>query len=345
MIFSDTYTFHKRYSLTTQTELDEYSEMPWLYTPLVDTQYNPSTIPTVTKQNLNKVLDWQYTMRSRDTIKNEYKVLGIIHTNENAIKSYVSRFDLSYDILRREKSHYIKGTETKHLNDVWEQIENIVEVNERGPSGTRLRGMTQDQYGIANGVTVAAKEYDLSSFNSSLLSELNEYSTRNKMMVGGQLTICPDKVIYNMDLKYPRLVSGMTEYETRDFKAMTSEEMFTKKIRPSYYQGANKHIFGLKRYNLLTLEQCEYIMYNIYDMIEHDGIMHNGYNTSDFRINLQYVFSSNGTLTDIICSRILCNQFERCDRARKFITADGIDLRDQSIQYTEWSTTGLTYKS
>ena len=149
MIFSDTYTFHKRYSLITQTELDEYSEMPWLYTPLVDPQYNPLTISTATKQHLNKVLDWQYTMKSRDTIKNEYKVLGIIHTNENAIKSYFSRFDISYDILRREKSHYIKGTDTRHLNDVWEQIENIVEVNERGPSGTRLRGITQDQYGIA----------------------------------------------------------------------------------------------------------------------------------------------------------------------------------------------------
>ena len=346
MIFSDTYTFHKRYSLTTQTELDEYSEMPWLYTPLVDPQYNPVTISTVTKQNLNKVLEWEYVKRSRDAIKNEYKVLGIIHTNENEIKSYVTRFDLSYDVLLTEKPHYIKGTNTKHLNDVWEKIENVLSINPQGQTGPHLVGMTHDQYGTVNGITVVAKEYDLSSFNSSLLSELSEYSTRNKMHVGGRLTICPDKVIFDMDLKYPKVISGMRQYEKSAFKEMTGDEMvMTKKIRPSYYQGANKHIFGLKRYNLLTLEQCEYIMYNIYDMIEHDGIMHNGYNTSDFRINLQYVFSSNGTLTDIICSRILCNQFERCDRARKFITADGIDLRDQSIQYTEWSTTGLTYKS
>ena len=337
MIFSDTYTFHKRYSLLTQTELDEYSEMPWLYTPLVDPQYNPLTISTATKQHLNKVLDWQYTMRSRDTIKNEYKVLGIIHTNENAIKSYVSRFDLSYDILRREKSHYIKGTETKHLNDVWEQIENIVEVNERGPSGTRLRGITQDQYGIANGVTVAAKEYDLSSFNSSLLSELNEYSTRNKMMVGGQLTICPDKVIYNMDLKYPRLVSGMTEYETRDFKAMTSEEMFTKKIRPSYYQGVKRHLFGFDRYNLLTSDQSNYIIDNIYQLI--------GRPSADFKINLQYVFSSDGTLIDIICSRICYQQFQHCEADWGFIGEDGLDSRLTPIVYAEYEETGLTYKT
>ena len=337
MIFSDTYTFHKRYSLLTQTELDEYSEMPWLYTPLVDPQYNPLTISTATKQHLNKVLDWEYTMKSRDAIKNEYKVLGIIHTNENAIKSYVSRFDLSYDILRREKSHYIKGTETKHLNDVWEQIENIVEVNERGPSGTRLRGITQDQYGIANGVTVAAKEYDLSSFNSSLLSELNEYSTRNKMMVGGQLTICPDKVIYNMDLKYPRLVSGMTEYETRDFKAMTSEEMFTKKIRPSYYQGVKRHLFGFDRYNLLTSDQSNYIIDNIYQLI--------GRPSADFKINLQYVFSSDGTLIDIICSRICYQQFQHCEADWGFIGEDGLDSRLTPIVYAEYEETGLTYKT
>ncbi len=337
MIFSDTYTFHKRFSLTTQTELDEYSEMPWLYTPLVDTQYNPSTISTVTKQNLNKVLGWEYTMSSRDTIKNEHKVLGIIHTNENAIKSYVSKFDISYDILRREKSHYIKGTGTNNLNDVWEQIENIVEVNERGPSGTRLRGMTHDQYGTATGITVHAPTYDISSFNSSLLSELNEYSTRNKSHVGGRLTICPDKVIYDMDLKYPRIISGMQEYERTAFKDKTGEELFfTKKIRPSFYQGVSKHLFGFKRYNLLTLEQTTYIIENIYQTIGRDS--------ADFKINLQYVFSSDGTLLDIICSRICYEQFEHCEKGRPFVK-DGVDRRGTPVTYFEYQETGLTYNS
>ena len=336
MIFSDTYTFHKRYSLTTQTELDEYSEMPWLYTPLVDSQYNPSTISTVTKQNLNKVLDWQYTMKSRDTIKNEYKVLGIIHTNENAIKSYVSRFDLSYDILRREKSHYIKGTNTRHLDNEWEQLENIVEVNERGPGGARLVGTTHDQYGTVNGITVNAKEYDLSSYNSPLLSELYEYSTRNSNHIGGRLTICPDKVIFDMDLKYPRIISGMTEYEQSEFKLKTGEEMFMKKFKPSFYQGVNRHLFGLKRYNLLTIEQCNYILEDIYQTIGRDS--------ADFKINLQYVFSSNGTLTDIICSRICYEQFEHCEEGRSFVK-DGVDRRGTPILYAEFEETGLTYKS
>ena len=337
MIFSDTYTFHKRYSLLTQTELDEYSEMPWLYTPLVDSQYNPSTISTVTKQNLNKVLDWQYTMKSRDTIKNEYKVLGIIHTNENAIKSYVSRFDLSYDILRREKSHYIKGTDTRHLNDVWEQIENVVSVNERGPSGARLVGMTHDQYGTVNGITVVAKEYDLSSFNSSLLSELNEYSTRNKDMVRGQLTICPDKIIFDTVLQYPRIISGMTEYEKTEFKVKTGEEMFTKKFKPSFWQGLNRHLFGFKRYSLLTLEQCNYILEDIYSTI--------GTNFADFKINLQYVFSSDGTLTDIICSRICYDQFEHCEQVRGFVGEGDVDMRGTPIVYTEYEETGKTYNA
>ena len=337
MIFSDTYTFHKRYSLITQTELDEYSEMPWLYTPLVDPQYNPTTISTVTKQHLNKVLDWQYVIKSRDAIKNEFKVLGIIHTNENAIKSYVSKFDLSYDILRREKSHYIKGTETKHLNDVWEKIENIVAVNEQGPSGARLVGMTQDQYGIANGVTVVAKKYDLSSFNSSLLSELNEYSTRNKRMVGGRLTICPDKVIYDMDLKYPRVISGMKEYETRDFKLVTGPELFEKKIKPSFYQGVKRHLFGFDRYNLLTSDQSDYIIEDIYQSI--------GRPSADFKINLQYVFSSDGTLIDIICSRICYQAFQHCEGDWGFIGEDGVDTRSIPIVYAEYEETGLTYKT
>ena len=337
MIFSDTYTFHKRYSLTSQTELDEYSEMPWLYTPLVDVQYNPSTISTVTKQNLNKVLDWQYTMSSRDTIKNEYKVLGIIHTNENAIKSYVSTFDLSYDILRREKSHYIKGTETKHLNDVWEKTENIVSVSERGPGGTRLVGMTHDQYGIANGVTVVAKEYDLSSYNSSMLSELNEYTTRNKSMLCSQLTICPDKLIFDMKMKYPRILSGMTDYEKRDFKLMTSEDMFTKKTRSTFFQGVKRHMFGLGRYNFLTSEQSNYIIDNIYQSI--------GRPSADFKINLQYVFSSDGTLVDIICSRICYDQFEHCEADRKFVGQDGVDSRLKPIPYFEYTETGLTYNT
>ena len=308
MIFSDTYTFHKRYSLLTQTELDGYSEMPWLYTPLVDPQYNPSTIPTVAKQNLNKVLEWEYVKRSRDAIKNEYKVLGIIHTNENEIKSYVSKFDLSYDVLRKEKNHYIKGTDTRHLNDVWEQIEDIVSDNEYGEFGTHLVGMLHDVYGITNGITVLSNKYDLSSFNSQLLLDLSEYSTRNKNMVRGQLTICPDKVIMNMDLRYPRIISGMKQYEKSDFKSYTSEDLMMKKIRPSFWQGVNRHIFGFKRYNLLTLEQCQYIMEDIYESI--------GTEFADFKINLQYVFSSDGTLTDIICSRLCYNQFEHCEQVR-----------------------------
>ena len=200
-----------------------------------------------------------------------------------------------------------------------------------------MRGITQDQYGIANGVTVAAKEYDLSSFNSSLLSELNQYSTRNKMMVGGQLTICPDKVIYNMDLKYPRLISGMTEYETRDFKVMTGEEMFTKKIRPSYYQGVKRHLFGFDRYNLLTSDQSNYIIDNIYQEI--------GRPSADFKINLQYVFSSDGTLIDIICSRICYQAFQHCEGDWGFIGQDGVDTRSIPIVYAEYEETGLTYKT
>ena len=333
MIFSDTYTFHKRYSLLTQTELDEYSEMPWLYTPLVDTQYNPATISTVTKQNLNKVLDWRYTMKSRDVIKNEYKALGIIHTNENAIKSYVSKFDLSYDILRREKSHYIKGTSTEHLNDVWQKIENVLSVND----GTRLVGMTHDEYGTANGITVRAHTYDLSSFNSPLLSALNEYSTRNYLHVGGQLTICPDKVIFNTDFKYPRVISGMKEYKKSEFKVMTGEDMMMNKIRPSFYQGLNRHIFGFKRYNLLTLDQCKYILEDIYQTIGHPS--------ADFKVNLQYVFSSDGTLTDIICSRICYDQFEHCEKVEMFVTPEGVDRRATPIVYTEYTETGLSYKS
>jgi len=335
MIFSDTYTFHKRYSLTTQTELDEYSEMPWLYTPLVDSQYDPVTISTVTKENLNKVFNWQYKLTSRDTIKNEYKMLGIIHTNENAIKSYVSRFDLSYDILRREKSYYIKGTNTSNLNDVWEQIENVVSVNERGPNGTRLVGMTHDQYGTVTGITVNAPMYDLSSFNSSLLSELGEYSTRNTTMVGGRVTICPDKVIFNMDLRYPHLIGGMADYEPRDFKLISSEEMFTRKIRPSFFQGVKRHLFGFDRYDLLTSEQSNYIINDIYESI--------GRPSADFKINLQYVFSSDGTLTDIICSRICYDQFKHCEKDRNFVK-DGVDARTTPITYSEFRETGLTYK-
>ena len=338
MIFSDTYTFHKRYSLLTQTELDEYSEMPWLYTPLVDPQYNPITISTATKQYLNKVLDWQYTMKSRDTIKNEYKVLGIIHTNENAIKSYVSRFDISYEILRNEKTKYIRETNTKHLSDVWEQIENIIDPNKQKLTGARLVGMTHDQYGLPNGVTILAKRYDIPSFNSSLLSDLSEYSTRNKNHVSGRLTICPDKMIFDMDMKYPRIISGMRDYEKKEFKLMVSEEMFMNKFRPSCYQGVRRHLFGFDRYNLLTSDQSRYIIDNIYQEI--------GRPSADFKINLQYVFSSDGTLTDIICSRICYEKFEYFEGDKGFVIKDGeVDSRGTPIKYFEFNRNGLTYKS
>ena len=338
MIFSDTYTFHKRYSLLTQTDLDEYSEMPWLYTPLVDLQYNPSTISTVTKQNLNKVLNWGYVKSSRDTIKNEHKVLGIIHTNENEIKSYVSRFDISYEILRREKAHYIRETDTNHLGDAWVQIENLIRPTDQRLTGARLVGMTHDEYGRPNGITIHADKYDLSSLNSPLLSQLNDYSRRNKQMVSGQLTICPDKIIFDTGLIYPRIISGMRQYEKQEFKVITGEEMMSKSFRPSFYQGVKRHLFGFDRYNLLTSEQSTYIIEDIYQSI--------GRPSADFKINLQYVFSSDGTLTDIICSRICYQQFEHCERDKAFVTRDGgVDSRGVPIVYTEYENTGLTYRA
>ena len=54
MIFSDNYTVHERYSLVSGERLADFEEMPWLYTPLVDTRYNPTNISESVKEILNK---------------------------------------------------------------------------------------------------------------------------------------------------------------------------------------------------------------------------------------------------------------------------------------------------
>ena len=52
----------------------------------------------------------------------------------------------------------------------------------------------------------------------------------------------------------------------------------------------------------------------------------------DFKINLEYIFTSDGTLDRIVLYRVLYDTFREIEIPRGFIK-DGVDSRERPIEY------------
>ena len=341
MMFSENYKVSEKYEVLSDStqRISSCSSMPWLYTPLMDDRYAPNTISTVTKQNLNKVLGFDYMDQSRDTIKNEDKELIINHDGDN-ILDYRTKVDISYHVLRREKRLFVNATDTMFLQPSWEKIEKAVWQPEGFVGSTKLTGMYHDQYGIPTAIEVLDKKYDVSHLGSDLLTELNNYSSKNIQFCNGRLAIGPNSTHFMLDFQYPRTVSGMTTPEPKEFKYITGDELYvTKQKNISYYQGVSKHLFGMRNYGFLTVDQINAILNlqtqkTVYPTTRNDNRDTDNWwdLMCDFKINLEYIFTSDGTLDRIVLYRVLYDTFREIEIPRGFIK-DGVDSRERPIEY------------
>lgn len=296
MIFSDNYTVHERYSVLRQEKICTYSEMPWLYTPLVDERYNPNNIITSTKDNLNAILGFEYLIKEREVIKREFNELGILH-NDNNILSYETKFQYRYCTVREERKYFKQKTKTEHLEDVYEKINNIVSPTPIGHTG--FVGMKHNINGVPNAILVQDKYYDVSYYNNDFLENLNSYSKRNYEYCTGILCIGENNQIsIKMGFDYPKVF-----YCNADGKSTENLLKSSSKINVSYQQAVDRHLYGMRYYKFLTDEQAEYIANLCEDM------------TKDFMFDLEFLFEGS-ELKDIVCSRVLYKEFEEIEVAK-----------------------------
>lgn len=293
MIFSDNYTVHEKYSVLRQERICTYSEMPWLYTPLVDDRYKPQNIITATRDNLNAVLGFEYLIKEREVIKREYCELGILH-NEDEILSYETKFLYRYCTVQQERNYFKNKTQTDHLDDVYAKITKIVSPTPVGH--TAYAGMKHDINGIPNAIWIQDKFYDLSDYQNNFLEGLNDYSKRNYQYATGLVCVGQEnKISIKLGFNYPK-----TFYHNTTDKSTENLLKSSSKINVSYQQAVDRHLYGMRYYKFLTDDQALYIANLCEDM------------SKDFMFDLEFLFE--GTeLVDIVCSRVLFKQFEEIE--------------------------------
>jgi len=291
MIFSDNYTVHEIHSIFSKTKLFEYSEMPWLYTPLVDSIYKPTTIPTTVKNNLNGSLGYQYFIKFTDTIKEELKFLGIYH-NDDLIQGYSSKFKLRYALIKNERNKFINDTGINP--DIFDRVEQVVQATPQGT--TAIVGCDHDANGTPTSLILADTEFDVSMYDNGMLSRLNNFSRRNNIFCRGLVKVAADnKITFYSGFIYPKNI-GITTAEQGYADILSGD----KRLSISYKQGMERHLWGYYQYEFLNDEQWAYI----YDVMKSER--------NDAMVQISHVFKGS-VLQDILLHRVKYHEFEEVE--------------------------------
>lgn len=309
MIFSDNYTVHERYSLVSGERLADYSEMPWLYTPLVDARYEPSGMSVSVKNQINRVFEYQPAVPDVEAIKEEQKLLGIYH-NGNDILSYRSRFLIRYSSWRSLRGDYVIKTASSTTRDLYDKMDELVSATPKG--STAFIGHEHDSSGYIVGCTVVDRTYNLESYNNPLLDKVSWYSTNASNYCKGVINIRRDNEIsFYSKFTYPRRVSSIPREEYIKNPTAVFSKQYLKTV--SYRQSLARHIAGYRQYGILDDQQ----VLDIFDMIPE--------NDKDAQVQIEHVFKGS-ELVDIIIHVIKYFQFEEIQVQKKWMQtfdADG----------------------
>ena len=294
MIFSDNYTVHERYSLISGERLADYSEMPWLYTPLVDDRYHPSTIPVSVKNQLNRIFEYKQPVFDVEAIKEEEKLLGIYHNGDDIV-SYRSRGRVRYSAWRAWRGDYVIKTASSTTRDLYEKMDEIVSATPKG--NTAFLGHDLDASGYIVGCTVVDRKYNLESYNNPLLEKVSWYSENAHNFCKGVINIRrDDEVSYYSKFTYPKTIATIKKEEFRkNPNAVFKKENYHK---VSYRQSLARHMAGYRTYGILTEEQYQ----NAFSLLQDD--------TVDAQLQIEHVFKGS-ELVDIIAHVIQYFQFEK----------------------------------
>ena len=303
MIFSDNYTVHERYSLVSGERLADFEEMPWLYTPLVDTRYNPTNISESVKEILNKTLGYEYYLEDLENNREEEKFLGVYHL-DGEIQSYRSRFRMRYANWRKEKAHFIRTTLSTTTTNLYDRMSEVVTATPHGT--TAFVGAEHDDSGYITGLIVVDKDYNLSMYNNSLLDKVSWYSKNAPNFCRGVLTVRQDEVVsFYSEFVYPKKITivDREEYRKNPKSSLKNENL----RRVSYRQSMGRHIAGYSMYDILTAAQVSTIIEELVPNMENDAM-----------VQIEHVFQGS-ELLDIIAHVVRYKDFEKIQVPRQWI--------------------------
>lgn len=302
MMFSDNYTVHERYSLVSGERLADYSEMPWLYTPLVDERYKPTNIPVSTKNALNRIFEYNYVIAETEAIQNDDKMLGIYH-NGDEITQYETRVPIKYSTMMLQRKSYMVKTGTLSSIGLYDKIDEICKKTE--DHVTNIVGFEHDTAGNLTGLSVLDKDYDVSSYGSTILDNLVLFSKKNWKYCQGQLTVRENnEVTFYSQFSYQRKVTTATadEYRRNPLVVFNGRNI----MNISYRQSVARHLTGYKEYGALNDQQISDILNLIPDL------------SKDAQIQIEHVFRGS-ELIDIIVDVVKYLNFEEVQQQRKWI--------------------------
>lgn len=303
MIFSDNYTVHERYSLLNGEKLADYSEMPWLYTPLVDEIYKPTHIPVGVKNSLNRVFDYDYLFQEVEAIKEEEKALGIFHQGDT-IESYKSVFKMRYSTVRFQLFDYYDKTGSHYCKDLFDRLHSFLFKKDYGYAA--YIGAEHHVDGTITGLSIQSRDYDVSSYEDSMLKGLCDYSSKHPDFCKGVLTVRNNnRVSFYSSFMYPKKVAVITR--ERGSKFSTSELLSRQNTKYiSGRQGMARHLHGYSLSNLITQQQVEQIIDLVPDM------------TLDAKVQIEHVFEGS-ELIDIVVHVLKYVEFEQVEVPQRWI--------------------------
>lgn len=303
MIFSDNYQVHERYSLTSGDRLDDYSIMPWLFTPLVDSQYKP-VIAVGVKNALNRIFQYEYPFSDVQPPHDEDKHLGAYSVGDQ-ITSYTSMVMLKYSTVSQFWKDFKIKTASSEESELYARVDAVIMDEYR--SSTAFVGADHNVYGDITGLRIQSKNYDVSSYNNPLLSKLVNYSYTVPNYVTGVLTFrSNEEVSVYSGFSYPTYITEVTKEEFHRNPSSMSNPL--NKRKHSNREMSGRHITGYKKWDLLTDDQIAVI-----DSLEP---VYN--DTKELNLQVEHIFR--GTeLVDVILHVVKYSNFVKLDETTTWI--------------------------
>ena len=313
MIFSDTYTLVERYSLVSGKRLSDFSEMPYRYTPLYDSQYKPDMDIGVRNQ-IGVIFKYDPTIADVQALKDEEKLFGVYHNGIEPV-SYRTRIRTKFSSWRAYRGDYIAQTYSSADIDLYNDLDKVVREDRKG--STAFLGHDHDANGYITGCTVGDRYYNVSHYNNPLLDKLEWYAHNAPNYCKGVLTVRRDNEVSFMSaFMYPTRISEIKKGQLDRI----SEQVSWRNIKDvSYRQSLQKHLAGFMMYEILSSTQVD----DIYALIPDT--------TRDAQIRLEHVFKGS-ELVDIIAHIPKYRDFQEIQVPRRWI-----DHHDENGNKIHWT--------
>lgn len=249
-MFSEDFTVAEKYSIIRKEYVSTYSYMPWQYTSLYDSQYNPSLEDKI-KRKLEQFCRYRFVY-STTVLRDEGKLVKIEHNN-NVISSYeiinpFKYYEISGNIPAWK--HLSTSIQCDELYECKESIEKMTDVTDE--QATWFKSIEYDDACNFKNVTIYDPTYNLAEYDDNhVLNKFNDICSRTKEQILYAVSIYPNSNRLKIKI-IPAYSSVLLSYDR------------VRRKPSGYYNPQNYDILQwclglLKRHECVTEQQIEYI--------------------------------------------------------------------------------------